>query len=545
MASVLVTGCSSGFGKLTALLFARHGHTVFATMRDTAKAGPMAAMAAEEGLDVRVLAPRRHRRRRRSIAPSPRPRPPPAARSTSSSTTPASSCAAPIEACSRRRGAGPVRHQRLRRRSASCGRCCRRCGSGGSGVIVNVSSIAGLVARPYGGVYSATKHALEAISEALHHELRPFGIRVAVVEPGPVRDRAARQRHRSPPASGPTRPTGTSSERFDVAVRGLVARRQAGAGRGRGRDDRRRRLRPRRRPPPPRRLRRRARDVGAQQRRLRALRPHDPRRPRLARAERCSAGARSAASSDHDDVVEAEPAGHERAARRQLGGDLVVVDAGLGHAACTSSAPAGAVGLEVDPADEAVAEQERQDVVAEHPLRRRRVDLDRVAEVEDPLGPRRGRTSASRTAPAAPGPARGRGPSCPGAGTPGCRPSLDLRPARARRRPPSPSRAAAPSVAHLVEVRGQVVGGGDAQRRRPPGAAARAGPPPRSASARRAPPPAAPARGGRRCARSGGCGTAVTSPPQKSASRARLCRSQPHHGLRCGAGRRRRGGRRA
>ena len=55
VASVLVTGCSSGFGKLTALLFARHGHTVFATMRDTTKAGPMEAMAADEGLDVRVL----------------------------------------------------------------------------------------------------------------------------------------------------------------------------------------------------------------------------------------------------------------------------------------------------------------------------------------------------------------------------------------------------------------------------------------------------------------------------------------------------------
>ena len=57
MATVLVTGCSSGFGKLTALLFGRHGHTVFATMRDpAAKAGPLAEVAAEEGIDVRVLA---------------------------------------------------------------------------------------------------------------------------------------------------------------------------------------------------------------------------------------------------------------------------------------------------------------------------------------------------------------------------------------------------------------------------------------------------------------------------------------------------------
>lgn len=40
----------------------------------------------------------------------------------------------------------------------------------GSGVIVNVSSLAGLVSSPLGGFYSATKHALEAITEALHYE---------------------------------------------------------------------------------------------------------------------------------------------------------------------------------------------------------------------------------------------------------------------------------------------------------------------------------------------------------------------------------------
>src|SRR5947209_17989123 len=50
--------------------------------------------------------------------------------------------------------------------------------------IVNISSVAGRVARPLSSVYDATKHALEAISDGLRGELAPFGIKVIVVEPG-------------------------------------------------------------------------------------------------------------------------------------------------------------------------------------------------------------------------------------------------------------------------------------------------------------------------------------------------------------------------
>lgn len=52
------------------------------------------------------------------------------------------------------------------------------------GKIINISSIAGLIAVPYQGFYSASKFAIEGYSEALSLEVHPFGIKVCVVEPG-------------------------------------------------------------------------------------------------------------------------------------------------------------------------------------------------------------------------------------------------------------------------------------------------------------------------------------------------------------------------
>jgi NAD(P)-dependent dehydrogenase (short-subunit alcohol dehydrogenase family) len=57
----------------------------------------------------------------------------------------------------------------------------------GKGRIVNLSSVLGLIPAPYSALYASTKHAIEGYSESLDHELRPFGIRVALVEPAYTR----------------------------------------------------------------------------------------------------------------------------------------------------------------------------------------------------------------------------------------------------------------------------------------------------------------------------------------------------------------------
>lgn len=56
-----------------------------------------------------------------------------------------------------------------------------------SGTIVNISSIGGQMTFPLGTLYHGTKFAVEGLSEALHYELAPFGVKVKIVEPGMIR----------------------------------------------------------------------------------------------------------------------------------------------------------------------------------------------------------------------------------------------------------------------------------------------------------------------------------------------------------------------
>lgn len=52
------------------------------------------------------------------------------------------------------------------------------------GCIVNIGSVAGRIARPLSSIYDSTKHALEALTDGLRGELKPFGVRVTLVRPG-------------------------------------------------------------------------------------------------------------------------------------------------------------------------------------------------------------------------------------------------------------------------------------------------------------------------------------------------------------------------
>ncbi len=181
MSTVLITGCSSGFGKLAALTFARQGHTVFASMRNLDKAGPLRDAATAEGLKIAVV--------QLDVDN---------AASIVRAVAEVAAEAGAIDILVNNAGfeiRGPVEEisdAEARRQFDTnvfgllgvVRAVLPAMRERGSGVVVNLSSIGGLVTAPYAGIYTASKHAVEALSEALHYEVKPFGVRIAVVEPG-------------------------------------------------------------------------------------------------------------------------------------------------------------------------------------------------------------------------------------------------------------------------------------------------------------------------------------------------------------------------
>ena len=174
--TVLITGCSSGIGRATALAAHAAGHTVVATARRAETLDDMPAGIHRVALDVCDAA------------------------SVTNAVDHAITLTGGITALVNNAGfgqSGPIEmlteeqitHQfetnvygplRLIRAVLPAMR------ERGHGRIVNVSSAAGKFSTPFLGIYCASKFALEAISDALRVEVAPFGIRVVVVEPGPI-----------------------------------------------------------------------------------------------------------------------------------------------------------------------------------------------------------------------------------------------------------------------------------------------------------------------------------------------------------------------
>ncbi len=184
--AVLVTGSSSGFGRLIVDTLAREGHTIFATMRgvegkNADKAQAIRDFAATENLAIHVL--------ELDVTDD---------ASVNAAVEAAAAEAGTIDVVVNNAGLGNfgvseafdiAQSQKLfdvnvfgvQRVTQAALPYMRK---QGSGVIFNVSSGLGRFVFPFMGVYNATKWALEAISETLRYEVGPLGVDVVVIEPG-------------------------------------------------------------------------------------------------------------------------------------------------------------------------------------------------------------------------------------------------------------------------------------------------------------------------------------------------------------------------
>lgn len=190
MARVLITGTSSGIGLATAVAFAQAGHRVYATMRNPSRAPALGHRATTEGLSITIV------------------------EMDVDSDESVKACidrvvneGGPIDVLVNNAGierSGSVEELALAEFRAvmetnyfGALRCiqgvlpamrARR-----SGCIINIASVAGRIACSPLAPYTASKFALEALSESLAQEMKPFNVRVAIVEPGIIDTPMARR----------------------------------------------------------------------------------------------------------------------------------------------------------------------------------------------------------------------------------------------------------------------------------------------------------------------------------------------------------------
>ena len=177
----VVTGANSGIGRATAIHLARNGYTVFGTARGLEKAKKADSMAAEAGVELQWV--------EMDVADD---------ASTARGLAEVFERAGRIDVLVNNAGVGgnavveecppALYHEVMNVNLYGVVRCVQavlpHMRERGSGTIVNISSVVGRFAALAQAPYVASKWALEAMSEGLAQEVAPFGIRVAMVEPG-------------------------------------------------------------------------------------------------------------------------------------------------------------------------------------------------------------------------------------------------------------------------------------------------------------------------------------------------------------------------
>ena len=184
MTIAVVTGANSGIGRSTALLLARNNYTVYATTRTLERSKKIQSLATEENLDIRVI--------EMDVS------------NDDSVTTSFQKIileTSRIDVLVNNAGIGSnaviedidieLDKGVFETNFWGAVRCIQAAlptmRAQGSGHIIQVSSIAGRVGLPAQPIYSASKWALEGLSENLAHDLSSFGIRVSIIEPGVTR----------------------------------------------------------------------------------------------------------------------------------------------------------------------------------------------------------------------------------------------------------------------------------------------------------------------------------------------------------------------
>jgi len=211
MANVLITGASSGIGLATALELGRAGHTVFATMRNPKRAPQLGEITNQERLPIHI----------RTLDVD----------SDDSVRECLIHIGEPLDVLVN--NAGVERHGSVEELPMEdviaimntnyfgALRCIKAVlpamREARNGCIINISSVAGRISSSPLGAYSASKFALEAISEALAGELKAFNIRVAIVQPGIQDTKMAHALEQAPPSLYP------QSRRFAGLFRAALA----------------------------------------------------------------------------------------------------------------------------------------------------------------------------------------------------------------------------------------------------------------------------------------------------------------------------------